>query len=261
MTRSRLVSMVWMALPSIVSMALLAACGGGTAAGPASSPSAKPAPVTVFKNTLPGQNASAPFDLIQMVLEFAPGAATAKHIHPTPNVATVLEGAITVKLPDGDKTAQAGQTIVEPLNVPCLAMNAGSARALMLATYPVAPGGSPSKSVAGEPAPAVPNKTLYRHVLQSAALVGPYSVVQTELQLAPGAQTPRHKHGGPGIVTVLDGQLTLLTGNEEKTYSAGDSFVETPDQTLQAINRGSVPAMLAASFLLPDGAVLTTNVR
>ena len=40
---------------------------------------------------------------------------------------------------------------------------------------------------------------------------GTYDIVQLELEFAPGAQTPRHRHGGPGIVTVLQGQLTFRT--------------------------------------------------
>jgi quercetin dioxygenase-like cupin family protein len=239
---------------------VLVACGGGGAAAPASSPAAKAGPVTKFKNTLPGLTATGAFDVIQMVQEFAPGAATPKHTHPTPNLATVFEGAITVKLPGEERSAQTGQTIVEPLNTPCQAVNAGAGRALMLATYPVAPGGAPSRPVAGEPVPALPNKTLYRYVLQSPAVTGGYDIVQLGLEFAPGAQTPRQKHGGPGILTVIDGQLTLRVDGDEKTYSPGDSFVESPGQTLQVLNRGASAAVVVGSYLLPAGAQLTTNV-
>ena len=52
----------------------------------------------------------------------------------------------------------------------------------------------------------------------------------------------------------------LLPGEGDGTFNAGDSFVEMPGQTLQVFNRGSADLVLAATFLLPDGAQLTTNV-
>jgi hypothetical protein len=40
----------------------------------------------------------------------------------------------------------------------------------------------------------------------------------------------------------------------------GDSFTETPGQILQAFNRGSTQLIVAGTYLLPDGAQLTTNL-
>ena len=245
----------------VLAAALLAACGGTSDTAPAASPTpSAPAPVTKFKNMLPGQTAATPFDAIQIVIEFAPGAATPKHVHPTPNLATVLEGEVTAKTPSGDKTAKAGETIIEPLNQPVQAVNTGPVKALLLATYPVPKGGAPTTPVAGAPAPAVPSKTLYKYTLESPSVSGTYDIVQLELEFAPGAQTPRHRHGGPGILTVLQGEFTLRTDAGDKTYKAGDSFVENPGQTLQAFNRGAEKLVVVASYLLPSGAALTTNV-
>jgi quercetin dioxygenase-like cupin family protein len=245
----------------VLAAALLAACGGSSATAPAASPTpSTTAPVTKFKNTLPGLSAAASFDVIQIVFEFAPGAATVKHTHPTPNLATVLEGEITAKTPSGDKTSKAGETIIEPLSQPVQAINAGSVKALLLATYPVPKGGAPSTPVAGEPPPAVVSKTLYKYTLESPGVSGTYDIVQLELEFASGAQTARHRHGGPGILTVLQGQFTLRSDAGEKTYNAGDSFVENPGQILQAFNRGTEKLVVAASYLLPAGAQLTTNV-
>lgn len=245
----------------IAAAAVLAACGGSSATVSTTSPTpSAAAPVTKFKNTLPGQTAAAPFDVLQIVLEFAPGAATTQHVHLTPYLATVLEGEVTVKLASGDKTAKAGETIVEPLNLAVQAINSGSVKASMLLTYPVAKGAAPTKPVAGAPAPAVPSKTLYKYTLESPSVSGTYDIVQLELEFAPGAQTPRHRHGGQGIVTVLQGQLTFRTDAGETTYKVGDSFVENPGQTVQAFNRGTEKLVVVASYLLPTGAVLTTNV-
>src|SRR6266568_4392902 len=119
---------------------------------------------------------------------------------------------------------------------------------------------SPSGPDHGQAAPALPNKTLFTFTLSSPILSGPYSLVQQVLDFAPGSQTPQHRHGGPGLITVLQGQVTLSRDGLVRTFNAGDSFVEMPGQTLQAFNRGSADLVLAATFLLPDGAQLTTNL-
>ena len=59
----------------IVAAALLAACGGGSSSV-AAKPSTPPGPVTKYRNMLPGQTADAPIDLIQTIIDFAPGAAS-----------------------------------------------------------------------------------------------------------------------------------------------------------------------------------------
>lgn len=245
----------------VIATALLAACGGTSTTAPAASPTpSAPAPVTKFKNVLPGQTTAAPFDAIQIVIEFAPGAATPKHMHPTPNLATVLEGEVTAKTPSGDKTAKAGETIIEPLNQPVQAVNTGSGKALLLAIYPVPKGSGTSTPVAGSAPPAIPSRNLYKYTLESPEVSGAYDIVQLELEFAPGAQTARHRHGGPGILTVLQGEFTLRTDAGDKTYKVGDSFVENPGQTLQAFNRGTEVLIVVAAYLLPSGAALTTNV-
>jgi quercetin dioxygenase-like cupin family protein len=62
------------------------------------------------------------------------------------------------------------------------------------------------------------------------------------------------------VITVIQGQVTLNRDGIEKTYNLGDSFTETPGQTLQAFNRGSIELIVAATYILPDGAQLTTNI-
>lgn len=243
---------------ALVATALVVGCGGSTANAPASSPT-PPLPVVKYNNNLPGQSAAAPVDLIQSIIVFAPGAASTVHKHPTIFLATVLQGQITLHTPSGDKVSMAGEVIHEPLNQPVQAFNTGSVDAMTVVAYPVPHGAKATLPVAGSPAPATANKTLYTFTFDSPSISGPYSVVQQELDFAPGSQTPRHKVGGPGVITVLQGEITLIRDGMETTYKAGDSFTETPGQTLQAFNRGSTDLIVAASYLLPDGTQLTTT--
>jgi len=243
----------------LVAAALIAACGGGTVSI-AAKPSTPPGPVTKYRNALPGQTAVAPIDLIQSILDFSPGAASVVHKHTSSNLGTVLQGQITIKMAAGDKQASAGEMLVEPLNQPVQAVNMGSGEAMVAVAFPVLHGAKPTAAVAGQPAPATPNKTLYSFTFDSPSISGGYSLVQQVLDFAPGSQTPKHRHGGPGVITVLQGQVTLNADGAEKTYNVGDSFTETPGQTLQAFNRGSTELIVVATYLLPDGAQLTTNL-
>jgi quercetin dioxygenase-like cupin family protein len=243
----------------IVAAALMAACGGGSSSV-AVKPSTPPGPVVKYRNMLPGQSATAPIDLIQSIIDFAPGAASAVHEHTSPNLATVLMGQVTVKTPSGDKEAAAGEALVEPLNEPVQALNPGTGEAMVAVAFPVMHGSKPTSAVAGQPTPAIPNKTLYSFTLASPSISGGYSLIQQVLDFAPGSQTLKHHHGGPGVITVIQGEVTLSSDGVEKTYQVGESFTELPGQTLQAFNRGSSELIVVATYLLPDGAQLTTNV-
>lgn len=244
----------------LVGFALIVACGAGATSSPVANSSSPPGPATKYKNTLSGLNASGQIDLIQNVIDFAPGAASVVHLHNSPNLATVIQGQITIKMPTGAKAVALGQMLVEPINEPLQAVNSGSGEATVLVAFVVPHGGKPTTAVAGQTAPALLNKTLFSFTLNTPIVSGPYSIVQQVLDFAPGSETPRHHHGGPGLVTVLQGQITLNRDGLIRTFSAGDSFVEMPGETLQASNRGSSDAVVAATFLLPDGAQLTTNL-
>src|ERR1700674_2522532 len=133
----------------LVVAALMAACGGG-AAPVAANPSTAPGPVTKYRNALPGLTAAVPIDLIQTIFYFGPGAASVVHKHTSPNLATVLQGQITVKMASGDKQASAGAALVEPLNQPVQAVNTGSGEAMVAAAFPVPHGANPPRPTAGQ---------------------------------------------------------------------------------------------------------------
>ena len=251
--------MKWVLSALLVAAALVAACSGG-AASVAAKPAVPPLPVTKYWNMLPAQTAAAPIDLIQTIIDFGPGAASVVHKHTSPNIATVLQGQVSVKTPSGDKQASAGGALVEPINQPVQAVNLGSGEAMVAAAFLVPHGGKPTTPVAGQPAPPTPNKTLYTFTLASPSISGGYSLIQQVLDFAPGSQTLKHRDGGPGVMTVIQGELTLNVDGAEKTYQVGDSFTEAPGQTLQAFNRGSIELIVVAAYILPDGVQLTTNL-
>jgi quercetin dioxygenase-like cupin family protein len=78
------------------------------------------------------------------------------------------------------------------------------------------------------------------------------------LTFAPGAWTPVHSHGGVTLVRVLEGEMTRRRGGVEDRFKAGEGWVEEPGDVHAAGNAGSTPARVLATFLLAQGAPLTT---
>ncbi|APO78135.1 cupin 2 domain-containing protein (plasmid) [Rhizobium etli 8C-3] len=80
-------------------------------------------------------------ELVQVRVDFEPGAIAAKHSHPGEEIAYVLEGSLEYQL--GDRrpiTLRAGETLFIPAGVPHVAKNVGSGKASELATYIVKKG-------------------------------------------------------------------------------------------------------------------------
>ena len=91
-------------------------------------------------------------------------------------------------------------------------------------------------------------------------IAGAFDVVQQVIDLAPGAATPVHMHGGAELVTVIEGEVTILreTGNVTTVLKVGQTYAVPAGQFIRVSNAGSVKAAFVATFLLPKGATLTT---
>jgi quercetin dioxygenase-like cupin family protein len=100
----------------------------------------------------------------------------------------------------------------------------------------------------------------YNVSFESMTMTGPFTVTQQVLELAPGAASPVHKHGGPELILALDGELTFLLDDsgEEVTVSAGETRMIPADTFLQVRNDSNSNASFVVTFLLPQGATLTT---
>jgi quercetin dioxygenase-like cupin family protein len=98
-----------------------------------------------------------------------------------------------------------------------------------------------------------------RSVLEDQSADESFDVVQLVLDFAPGAWTPMHTHGGRGIVTVLEGVMTVrMEDGTETTYQAGEMWAEEPGEYAEVGNAGDAPARVMVTFILPEGAQLTT---
>ena len=88
-----------------------------------------------------------------------------------------------------------------------------------------------------------------------------WAVTAVEVSYKPGESSAAHRHPGITIAYVLEGEIRSKVGDEpEKTYTAGQMFLETPGE-LHAVsgNASSVKrARLLAILLAKKGDQLTT---
>ncbi len=105
----------------------------------------------------------------------------------------------------------------------------------------------------------VGRKTVFEHDLPNLNLNN-WSVTAVEVSYPPGASSAAHRHPGITIAFVLEGEVRSKVADEsERTYTAGQMFLETPNQ-LHAVSRNastSKPARLLAVMLAEKGKQLT----
>jgi quercetin dioxygenase-like cupin family protein len=130
----------------------------------------------------------------------------------------------------------------------CLAGVTDVAGAAGVAHAQTKPAGGPSRA------------PLFQSDLPDLAIKG-WAVTAVEVKYAPGQASGPHRHPGITIAHVLEGEVVSKVGDgPEKTYKAGEMWMETPNQ-LHAVSRNasdSNPARLLAILLAEKGAQLTT---
>lgn len=206
---------------------------------------------------------SGEYDLVQLIVDFPPGTWTPSHTHGGQVLVTVLEGETTVRDILGvEKIYKAGESFVETPGTFLEVGNPGSTLTRNAALVLLPKGAQLTTTRSGlttQNAPPGPT-TVYRNQTSVDNLDGEYDLVQLIVDFAPGAWTPSHTHGGPVLVTVLDGETTTRDGQGvENKYQVGQNFVETPGTFLEVGNSGSGNTRNAAGVLLPKGAQVTTT--
>ena len=76
-----------------------------------------------------------PFDVVQQLLDFAPGAATPVHTHPGIVVVTVVAGELTFQLNGTDTVYKAGESFVEVPGQVVQARNVGAVQTSVMVSY------------------------------------------------------------------------------------------------------------------------------
>lgn len=91
-----------------------------------------------------------------------------------------------------------------------------------------------------------------------------WSATAVEVSYGPGESSAAHRHPGITIAYVLEGEIrSKVDDGPEKTYAAGQMFLETPGQ-LHAVSRNASttrPAKLLAILLAEKGKPLTAPAQ
>jgi quercetin dioxygenase-like cupin family protein len=103
--------------------------------------------------------------------------------------------------------------------------------------------------------------TVTRSSLRLTEVPSTMNLVQVQLDFDPGAWTPAHWHGGPLLVTVLDGEVSMRQQGTERTFKKGELWIEYPGVVHAAGNKTSDTATVVVTFLMPRGGRLTSIVN
>jgi quercetin dioxygenase-like cupin family protein len=223
-----------------------------------------PGPTVVSRSSLPSLTMQGQFDLINIILDFEPGSATPPHTHGGPGIATVLDGEIAFGMEgQPDHIAKPGDFYLDLPGTVHTAANKSSNVARV--SYIVAlPKGAPVTTVVGgSPSDQLPPgpKAVYKSSLPDLTMQGEFELINLILDFAPGAATPPHTHGGPGIVTVLQGEITFgMEGKADMVAKPGEVYPDLPGTVHTAANKTSTPARVSYAIVLPKGAAVTTVV-
>lgn len=219
-----------------------------------------PGPSVAHQAKFPATSPAGPFEIVQVVVDFAPGTWTPPHTHGGEAFVSVLEGEMTHRSMGSEQKFKAGETWVEHPGHFGEAGNTGTTRARLLGTF-VLPKGAQlttnQEGISSQQLPPGPT-TPYMSRADAAMPSGPFEIVQLVLDFAPATWTPPHTHGGQGFVLVTEGEMTLRMMGTDHKYRAGENWVDVPDQVHAAGNDTGAKSSLVASFVLPVGAPLTT---
>ena len=202
------------------------------------------------------QPPTVPFEAVQLVVDFPVGARVARHVHGGPGYITMLESEMTMWIgADGGRTYPAGESFVEPFRVVAEGANLSPTQASLLVTYLI-PVGSAVTTLEGAsalPAGQLPPGAVTRFAsrMRFDSAPGRYNVGQMLQTYQPGAWSVSEAPKQSRLLTVVSGEVTVLTGATQQTYTAGQHWIETPGQAWLSGNTGSGPAVVAVSTTMP----------
>jgi len=111
--------------------------------------------------------------------------------------------------------------------------------------------------IRAQQAPTVKRTVLLQHDTSAPG----YEALLVAVEIPVGGREGRHTHPGTAMIHVLEGALTLdYEGKPTMTYKAGESFFVDAKSVHEGINKGNVPAKAIATFVIPKGQPVTTQV-
>jgi quercetin dioxygenase-like cupin family protein len=242
--------LIWAATVSALS--LTAPVGAALAQSP-------PQPIPVFESRFDTLEQAAEIELIQRVIEFAPGAGSPPHRPGGHLLVTVLEGEMMLRRGGAVARFTEGQSWREEPGEVDEPFNDSPTRARILLSALVPKGASlvifQGTESSGSPRPF--SASIFDSRFQVPKPAAALTVVQQILDVAPGARTAPRAHTGPAMFLVLDGELMLHSDGPERRFTAGQSWVEELGQVYSLVSLTPGATRVAVTLLVPQGAELT----
>lgn len=110
----------------------------------------------------------------------------------------------------------------------------------------------------GQQTQTAPSTAVFQHDLPNLTMDG-WEVNVSTITMAPGSVSSAHRHPGFVLVYVLEGDIvTKISGQEQKTFSAGQMFYEQPGSTHEVSRNANAtkPAKFLALIFAKKGAQL-----
>jgi quercetin dioxygenase-like cupin family protein len=200
-----------------------------------------------------------PMEAVQMVVDFPAGSRVGRHVHGGPGYITMIANVLTMWIGDAPmRTYSRGESFVEPFKLVAEGANLSSQQASVIVTY-LLPVGAPvtTLATAGPSAPTPPSagqlppgaSPRFESRMRLDTAPERYQLGQMVRTYTPGAWTLSEMPDSPRVLTVVSGEVTVLTGATERAYTARESWTETPGQAWLSGNTGTAPAEVVVSII------------
>ncbi len=195
-------------------------------------------------------NPSRQAELVQLVVDFPPGAWTSWHTHGGQAINLVLEGEITLRHAGTEHPYRAGQAWTDSTGQVHAAGNTGSGKARLLTNF-LLPQGAPQTTAVQESffEPTI----VYAVSFPLPALPAETQIVQRVVDLDPGSRAGDALAGFTANL-ILAGDVTYKVGPELKSYTAGEAWSAGTGIWIEEQNGPAAMARVFTTSLLPRGA-------
>ena len=189
--------------------------------------------------------------LVQLVVDFPPGAWTSWHTHGGQAINLVLEGEITLRHAGMEQPYRAGQAWTDSSSQVHAAGNSGAGKARLLTNF-LLPQGAP-ETIAVQESPFEPT-IAYAARFALPAPPANAQIVQQVVDLGPAWHAERTLAGFTANI-VIAGEVAYKIGPELKVYKSGEAWSASAGTVVGDENKSAVSARVFTSYLLPRGTV------
>lgn len=201
---------------------------------------------------------TAPFNIVQLVLEFQPNAAVPLHRHGGSGYISILQGELTLIANGVETTYSAGDDFVETAAGEYSGGNPTGEPMLLMVSYLVPVGSDTTTNLGpapeGRPGPTIITQTTFTVEDPPAD----FEVIHLVENWEPDAESGWTAYNGLSLTTVVAGQLDVRdSANDVTGYAAPAYIAAEAGSERRLTNDGEAEARSVTTVLLPEGEELT----